>query len=467
MGSRHFLPYEKIPKKSRVCMYGAGLIAKRYYEQNRVFGWCDICLVVDRNYALIKDFPFEVSSPESIKEYRGRFDYVLIAVHEKNAKKGILEFLDEIGIENNQIIDSTEEFLFKDDCDNIIELEDNVETSRIRLAWCISKAMGDQVISLKPYQALLDICPLISTDVFCNGSATARNIYYGQKCINSIKQEQTPMDVSKYDLVLEVGFSLILKAIRYSTIYHISPVMYSKMKNLHIFQKNKSADTGVYPYTSRIIMDRAKFLGKNRYTMLAEPNLFNYEDKKCQIYFDNKYEENYKALGLSKKYLTFNCEAGPAPGTGLKQLKEWPREYYTELLLLIKKEYPDIQLVQLGGKSTERIELADKHILGESLELVKYILKGSALHIDCESGLPHLATQLGVKCCVLFGPTPIWFIGYENNINIKSDICYGCKGLVSDWYSNCFKYDEAKCMKSIKPKIVFDSIREYLRTLRE
>ena len=64
--------------------------------------------------------------------------------------------------------------------------------------------------------------------------------------------------------------------------------------------------------------------------------------------------------------------------------------------------------------------------MGESLELVKYVLKGSLLHIDCDSGLVHLATQLGTKCVVLFGQTSVWYFGYEQNINIVSKVCNSC-----------------------------------------
>ena len=463
MGSVHFIPFEKIPKASRICLYGAGLIGRRYYEQNMLLEWCDITLVVDKNYSSIDNFPTRVFSPEIIKNKANQIDYVLIAVQEKNAKRSILGFLHQSGIKDDRVIDSTEEYLFKNDCNHIDYLKGDAGEQTIQLAWCISRAMGDQVISLKPYQALVELCPSIVTDVYCNGSQTAESIYFNQKGLRSIKREASPTDCSKYDLVLEVGFSLFLKAVRYKTLLRVCPELCDKIRKLQDYQENKSPDTGVYPYTSRIIMDRAKFLGKNRYTMLAEPGLFDYKDKRVEIYIDNDYEDRYKELCIEGKYITFNCEAGPAPGTGLKQIKEWPRENYVELLKLFQSKFPEIKIIQLGGKNAVRIDGADKYILGESLEVVKYILKGSIIHIDCESGLPHLATQLGTKCCVLFGPTPIWFIGYEENINIKSEVCYGCKGLVSDWYSNCLKYDEPICMNSIKPQVVFEEIINYLQ----
>ena len=444
-------------------MYGAGLIGRRYYEQNMLLEWCEISLVIDGNYGSISDFPTRVFSPESIVNKRHEFDYVLIAVHEKDAKKSILNFLHQNGISDDYIIDSTEEFLFKDDGDHIEVLNDDEGVQTIRLAWCISRAMGDQVISLKPYQALLELCPNLETDVYCSGSGTAESIYFNQKNIKSIKKEEKPTDNSEYDLVLTVGFSLILKAARYDALSRICPELCGRIRRLHDAQSNKSPDTGVYPYTSRIIMDRAHFLEKNRYTMLAEPGLFDYNDKNVQIFIDNSYKGRYEELHLSDKYITICCEAGPAPGSGKKQIKEWPREHYIQLVKMIKKQFPQIDIIQLGNHVAEPIAEADNYVLGESLEVVKYVLKHSMLHIDCESGLPHLATQLGTKCCVLFGPTPIWFLGYENNINIEAADCHGCKGLISDWYSKCYKYEKPVCMKSILPEIVFDRVECFLK----
>jgi ADP-heptose:LPS heptosyltransferase len=101
--------------------------------------------------------------------------------------------------------------------------------------------------------------------------------------------------------------------------------------------------------------------------------------------------------------------------------------------------------------------------MGESFELVEKIITDSKLHFDCESGLVHVATQLGVKCFVVFGPTPIWYFGYEGNCNIGPKVCGECKGLLNDWYTHCIKYDSPKCMESITAQMVFEKIEDYLK----
>ncbi|MBR5162824.1 MAG: hypothetical protein IKW79_02235, partial [Schwartzia sp.] len=96
-------------------------------------------------------------------------------------------------------------------------------------------------------------------------------------------------------------------------------------------------------------------------------------------------------------------------------------------------------------------------------ELVKYVLRNAVLHVDIEGGLVHLATQLGTKCAVLFGPTPVTFFGYPQNINIVSPRCAGCHGLYED-LNHCAKEQaEPECMRSITPEMVMEAIAKYMR----
>ena len=114
-----------------------------------------------------------------------------------------------------------------------------------------------------------------------------------------------------------------------------------------------------------------------------------------------------------------------------------------------------------------KFENADRYLLGESLELMKYVFKNSLLHVDCEGGPVHLASQLGTKCVVLFGVTDVNYFGYKQNINIVSEICSPCYWV---WESNkecLLKSKEPLCMLSITPQKVFDVSYRYLNSLSE
>ena len=109
-----------------------------------------------------------------------------------------------------------------------------------------------------------------------------------------------------------------------------------------------------------------------------------------------------------------------------------------------------------------KIVNADRHFLGCDLELTKYILANSLLHIGDEGGLFHLATQLGTKCLVLFGATSHYYYGYNKNINIISEVCYPCIDALPDW-SECLRgFKESPCMLSITPQLVCEVTCNYL-----
>ncbi|MCR5755559.1 MAG: hypothetical protein K6G30_12210, partial [Acetatifactor sp.] len=109
------------------------------------------------------------------------------------------------------------------------------------------------------------------------------------------------------------------------------------------------------------------------------------------------------------------------------------------------------------------VEGADKYVLGENLKLVEHILKGSRIHVDCEGGLVHIATAMGTKCAVLFGPTPKFFYSYPQNINISVGTCNGCMGLIENWPFECIKgMNEPECMYNITPKLLLDEIASWM-----
>ena len=99
------------------------------------------------------------------------------------------------------------------------------------------------------------------------------------------------------------------------------------------------------------------------------------------------------------------------------------------------------------------------------MELLKYVLKNSLLHVDCEGGSVHLASQLGTKCLVLFGATDVNYFGYVQNINLVSEVCSPCY-LVWENNKECMlRSKEPVCMLSITPQKVFEVAYRYLKSL--
>ena len=106
---------------------------------------------------------------------------------------------------------------------------------------------------------------------------------------------------------------------------------------------------------------------------------------------------------------------------------------------------------------------ADFHIIDADIELVKCVLANSLLHVDCEGGLVHLATQLGTKCLVLFGPTEEKYYGFKENLNVVSNFCSPCYFAWENG-NTCLRGEkEPPCMSSITPQLVCEVTCTYLK----
>ena len=116
----------------------------------------------------------------------------------------------------------------------------------------------------------------------------------------------------------------------------------------------------------------------------------------------------------------------------------------------------------MGGGDVS-IGNADRHFLGCHLELTKYILANSLLNVGCEGGLTHLATAMGAKCLVLFGPSGADYYGYDSNINLVSEICQPCMYMFPD-HATCLRgAKEPPCMLYHTPQLVCEITCNYLK----
>ena len=206
---------------------------------------------------------------------------------------------------------------------------------------------------------------------------------------------------------------------------------------------------------------RCKKDGLNCYTSFNRYIGFDVRDWHTHVPLQEQWEESFHALHLPDQYITVNY--GFERHGDAMNCKGWPLERFAEVVRMCKESFPEIAVVQVGGKGFPEIPGCDVHILGQSLELVKYVLKASMLHIDIEGGLVHLATQLGTRCVVLFGPTPLHYYAYKENINLQAGNCHNCI-----WYQGsnwrCYRHmKEPECMYAITPELVMEHVEKELR----
>lgn len=95
-------PFWRVSQDSKVILYGAGELGRKYYEQNVQYNFCKIIMWADRNYIELQSQGRAVSNPESIENTR--FDYLLIAVKSMELAQEIQEYFINQGISKEKII---------------------------------------------------------------------------------------------------------------------------------------------------------------------------------------------------------------------------------------------------------------------------------------------------------------------------------------------------------------------------
>lgn len=327
----------------------------------------------------------------------------------------------------------------------------------VHIAFCPTGGLGDYIISAKVLEEI-QMCCEAKIDVFCEKTVFGRAIYGEREGVSLREYKDFEKDRNSYDLALLVEHFIHIKNYDPKRLSKLSPVLYEKVNYILDNWDKLYVDIPQQCWREKIQFERCKVLGLDRWTELRMGEAFEIADKKVDIPIDESCMTIWEENGhTDKKYVTINYGAD-AMRAGLKQLKMWPKEYFEELVERIHRELPEMKVVQLGDKKAEMIAKCDKYVFGESMEQTKWILKKSLVHIDCEGGLVHLATQLGTKCIVIFGPTPLHMYGYEENINLQSSQCSNCMGLHKDWAYNCFTNHNGECMYRITAKEVMECL---------
>lgn len=154
-----------------------------------------------------------------------------------------------------------------------------------------------------------------------------------------------------------------------------------------------------------------------------------------------------------------------------KDYKKWPSANFAELIYLLQKQGYRTALIGAGSADQEANEnilenlnnnysgvtstdLCNQLSLFELASLFTHV-KGM---VGNDSGPFHLAAALGVKGCVIFGPTDVelWRPLSENSIVMKgNESCAPECTKISCIYEN-------RCLKSIKPNQVIEKLQDLL-----
>jgi len=464
----YLFPYEKVPHGSRIIIYGAGDVGQEYLKQMLLTGYADVVCFLDRAFDKYHSMIIPVLPPEKVVQVK--FDYIVIAMKTAIFYTDISNFLQEKGVVAEQIV----HIGARGECNSLYMEESKTEETDIDYAYKkapisialkFGPGLGDAVIKKRLFREIVKMAPEAKVDIYTPGGAKfIKSFYADEPNLNCAIDDGGALYAQhhkEYGLSMSIFFMIQVDHVDYGKIERVNTFFAERIR-LHV-QRHREYGLSPFPTVqNHIHFRRSMYKGKNCYTFYNYTNVFHIGDQKINIPVQDKYREDYEALGLHR-YITFNYGNGAA-GKENKEVisKQWPKEYFENFVILFKKKYPDIEVVQLGDDYTEPISNVDRILFGKDLEIVKYILKGALLHLDIEGGLMHLATQLGTKCAVIYGPTQVELFSYPQNINIVSDKCKNCYLLYPEYYKCARGMEKPECMWSILPENVLSEIEVYL-----
>lgn len=146
--------------------------------------------------------------------------------------------------------------------------------------------------------------------------------------------------------------------------------------------------------------------------------------------------------------------------------KRWPVEYWKKLVPLLAP----MNLVVLGGpQDTFCQEIADVdkervlNLAGPlSLAQSCAVVASSTLTISADTGLLHVADQLGVRNIGLIGPTAFGYTSQPQSEILETTLY--CKPCSKDGRTPCVNKIYQKCMKDILPEFVAQKAFEMVKT---
>lgn len=464
-GGFYLFPFGKIPKGSRIVLYGAGTVGQAYLRQILRTEYCTVVALADRSAADYQDFVVPVCLPEQIPELS--FDFVLLTVKSAETRKEFRSLLTAEGVPIEKIVEDEEQnspviFRSMSDSDGTAS-----ETSYTQGILCyMAGGMGDVIVAKKAMELLIEMDDALSIDIICSfDKAFMEFLYRDTPQVKVIRQGLKAQYQEKMQWYQAAIFFNGTSWTRIDYLHRPTNLPINVFRILEDMKKRGETEDYFERIPSYVFYQRSIFKNENCYQHICDG--LPYRDWHIQIPQTPQGKKDFRAMKLGR-YLTINY-GNVTLETQKKISKSWPLDRFVQLISLLHEAYPDIEIVQVGAADAIRLDGADCYALGHPFDVLCEIMRHSILHIDIEGGLVHLASQLGTKCAVLFGQTQVEFFGYPQNINIMSQegrSCHGCCHLYRDFQHCARDLKEPECMYSITPEMVMGHITQYLNNKR-
>lgn len=464
---KYLFPFEKVPQDTKIIIYGAGVLGQEYLKQIQITNYCQVVGFVDKNFADYKAPLIPVYAPDKVGELS--FDYVVIALRGSFAIPAVKKILQEHGVPDRKIIYVLERnIIAQTGLYGLKQTETGLpdlacETEKFSFALFMSGGIGDMLTYKRLVEELHRLAPSAAMDIFTVRGLDFLSWLYDEE--SYVKNILTDLGVRYNENKRRYSFALSFMGAGLLEVDFLNEDDFLE-NQLLLLKINKLCERCKFEnfnfsQPGAVMFYRRMFNGENCYTGFNYGDVFSITNKQVQIPRPQEFVNAFAALGLND-YITVNTGNGTAEND-IAVAKSWPIERFQSTVDMFRQRYPHIKVAQIGIPGEPIIKDADEYFMGEQFGLLAEILRHALFHLDIEGGLVHLASQIGTKCVVLFGPTQYEYFSYEKNINIRVGKCHGCYGLYLDT-NHCARHmKEPECMYGITPELVMSYIDEYMK----
>lgn len=340
---------------------------------------------------------------------------------------------------------------------------ETADASAPRVLFWLAGGLGDAACARRLVTAYRALLPNARFDVYSPLSGVARALFGADK--NTRILEKDGMRFAAYDLAVQTCLAAKFLHMRKDRLGALAPAF------MPVFERARSAQASLGglledPFLTEGILGRWLYAqGGRRFDLLSYTGGTELpHDAQERLPVDKAALKKFGLEGVS--YITFHDGTSHAQKVDhSRPTRAWPTVRWCEFFRLFKQEFPEIKIVQLGGRNSPVYEEADVCLVNQTdVTDLPALLAGALAHADTESGLVQLAQYVDVRSAVVFGPTSARFFGFAKNENLAAGPCGGCMWITPDWMMKCpLGNTPAPCTDRVSAQEMLEAVKRILR----
>ena len=462
----YLFPFEKIPPKSKILIYGAGMVGMEYLRQIAMTDYCEALGVLDRAYANHAPLIVPIYPPEKVTELE--FDFVVIALNNSQFAADVKTTLQRLNVPGKKILwvgQRTDVELQVENKLSSVSKHYNFAFQKQKKAIALRypSSIGDAVQRKAVIAEFVKEFNGCIVDIYVSNAKFIGSFFGDIPKLNEIIEDGGELyhrNKKNYLFAIEVRYTLMIDFLNFPLAKELGEKYEKSLETLR--RDNDAYDLPIIPLTqNRIQCERAMYNGWKLAQFYNYISFINVQNPVPAIPLNPAFADAWRGLNLDR-YIVINAgNSSTSKGNADTNSRSWPRKHWIEFVCRFRERYPDIAVVQVDDGNAEKVEGASRYLFGCDINIIAHVLKNALLYVGTEGGIVHLATGLGTKCVCLFGPTQPELFGYDENINICTKVCNPCYYLTKMPFE-CFKKQaEPEFMKSITPDMVLVRVGEY------